>query len=365
MEPFLIFTTLQVVIFIAFWFKAFKKESKDQLLLIILFGCAIGLFSKILILYDQNNGELIQGISSSICFVSFAFLYIRNTLQKQELKRRDLMLISIPYTATVVMFVVEHIFKLQFLQVGILEHARTLFYHNFRKVVIVSFFLADMYWLWRFRAAVRERIQEQDIQLSIGFAAHSLFLSLLVLLAELIPESLNYIILFVGLASSSIVILMIVYFKFIRPYSMQLKNATNTFTRIKSTSVKYQKSHVDLEMLKGYADKLEFYIANEKPYLNAQFNLSDLATGLGISNHDLSMVFSHVLQTNFYSYINAKRIAFFIKNSDSVLKEERTILALAYASGFQSKSTFNKYFKQETGFSPTEFLKNPNLLKFS
>ena len=34
-----------------------------------------------------------------------------------------------------------------------------------------------------------------------------------------------------------------------------------------------------------------------------------------------------------------------------------TVLGIAYESGFNSKTTFNRIFKEETGMTPTEYIK--------
>lgn len=42
--------------------------------------------------------------------------------------------------------------------------------------------------------------------------------------------------------------------------------------------------------------------------------------------------------------------------SISVESKKYTLLALAYECGFNSKSTFNKHFKENTGKTPTAYI---------
>jgi AraC-like DNA-binding protein len=61
--------------------------------------------------------------------------------------------------------------------------------------------------------------------------------------------------------------------------------------------------------------------------------------------------------TNFYEYINGFRVATFkqkVQNGDA---QQFTLLALAYESGFNSKASFNRIFKKQTGLTPSQFKK--------
>ncbi|MGJ1265374.1 helix-turn-helix domain-containing protein [Sphingobacterium spiritivorum] len=63
------------------------------------------------------------------------------------------------------------------------------------------------------------------------------------------------------------------------------------------------------------------------------------------------------MQSTFYEFINTYRIDYFRSHISKVISEETTILVLAYESGFNSKSTFNKYFKKIVGMSPTDYVR--------
>ena len=64
---------------------------------------------------------------------------------------------------------------------------------------------------------------------------------------------------------------------------------------------------------------------------------------------------------NFYQVVSEYRI----KHAEELLKEDVniTIETLSYECGFNSKSTFNKYFKEYTGYSPSEY--RESVLNFS
>jgi len=100
------------------------------------------------------------------------------------------------------------------------------------------------------------------------------------------------------------------------------------------------------------------YMSNEQPYLDEELSLSKLASLLGISTNQLSQVINQNLNTNFYKLVNSYRI----KEVQAKLKDSKydhySILGIAFESGFNSKSTFNKIFKEETGMTPSEYKKS-------
>jgi AraC-like DNA-binding protein len=53
--------------------------------------------------------------------------------------------------------------------------------------------------------------------------------------------------------------------------------------------------------------------------------------------------------------VNEYRIEEFKSRMNDPKYQHLTLVAIAYGCGFNSKSTFNSFFKEYTGFTPTEY----------
>lgn len=99
------------------------------------------------------------------------------------------------------------------------------------------------------------------------------------------------------------------------------------------------------------------YMKEKKPYLQPNLSATELAKYLNISRHQLSNILNKELGKNFYDFINEYRVEEFkIIQADERL-QHLTLLALAYESGFSSKSSFNAVFKKMTGMTPSAYRK--------
>ena len=90
-------------------------------------------------------------------------------------------------------------------------------------------------------------------------------------------------------------------------------------------------------------------------YKNNELTLVELAKSLNVHPNHLSQVINEMEGKNFHNYINVLRIKEFIKLASIAENKKYTIISLAYDCGFNTKSTFNKYFKLQTGKTPTDF----------
>jgi AraC-like DNA-binding protein len=104
--------------------------------------------------------------------------------------------------------------------------------------------------------------------------------------------------------------------------------------------------------------KLIQYMDNEKPYLRSNLTISELANELNIQPHILSSILNNKLSKNFFDFVNQYRIEDFKNRIHDPENLKYTILALAYECGFNSKSSFNRIFKNYEGITPSEYLKS-------
>jgi AraC-like DNA-binding protein len=119
---------------------------------------------------------------------------------------------------------------------------------------------------------------------------------------------------------------------------------------------KYQRSGLKNEDVADYVNKIRKYMVIEKPYLNRELTIYDLSEQLKIPRHILSELINEHMGKNFYHLINDYRVSEVKERMKEEDLKQLTILAVAFDSGFNSKSSFNTIFKEKTGQTPSEYL---------
>lgn len=118
-----------------------------------------------------------------------------------------------------------------------------------------------------------------------------------------------------------------------------------------------KKALLDDKTITHYSEKLINYLDHEKPYLDPDLSLRALAGQINIHPNQLSWLLNESLGKNFNEFINHYRIENFKALAKDPKNLNLTIMGLAYDSGFNSKTVFNTYFKNETGLTPSQYLR--------
>ena len=90
-------------------------------------------------------------------------------------------------------------------------------------------------------------------------------------------------------------------------------------------------------------------------YQDPELTLGSLAEKLDMNSHELSRIINKDLKKNFNDFINEYRVAEIIKKMQDRSNDRMTLLGIAFESGFNSKTTFNRTFKQMTSKTPMEY----------
>lgn len=90
-------------------------------------------------------------------------------------------------------------------------------------------------------------------------------------------------------------------------------------------------------------------------YRDGDLSLTSLAEKLNLTPHELSRMINTVLKKSFADFINEYRVAEVARRMQDPAYDHITLLGIAYESGFSSKTTFNRAFKQFTGLDPSEY----------
>jgi AraC-like DNA-binding protein len=108
----------------------------------------------------------------------------------------------------------------------------------------------------------------------------------------------------------------------------------------------------------NFKTQLNQFMINRKPFIDPDMNLIKLAELFGTTSHRLSYIINTGFNKNFFNFINSYRV----EEAKSMLldpkMEQYSVLGVAFEAGFNSKTSFNKTFKQFTGVTPTDFKKS-------
>lgn len=99
-------------------------------------------------------------------------------------------------------------------------------------------------------------------------------------------------------------------------------------------------------------DRLETLFETEKIYRDEDLSLRRLARRLGVPDRQVSVAINRLRKVSVSQFVNSYRI----QDACALLRNtDRTVLDISLASGFATKSNFNREFLRITGQSPTQW----------
>ncbi|MCP5498173.1 MAG: helix-turn-helix transcriptional regulator [Leptospiraceae bacterium] len=124
---------------------------------------------------------------------------------------------------------------------------------------------------------------------------------------------------------------------------------------VQEENEKYKRSNLKKEEISMITEKIKTYMEIQKPFLDPDFTIETMSHDLGISKHKLSQSLNEGINTSFYAIVNEYRIEEIKLEIKKNIDDRLNFLNLAFAKGFNSKSTFNNAFKKLTGMTPSQY----------
>jgi AraC-like DNA-binding protein len=120
---------------------------------------------------------------------------------------------------------------------------------------------------------------------------------------------------------------------------------------------KYKTSALLPETVDQVLPKLTRLMQEEKVFLDPDLSLQKLSQHLHVHYNHLSQIINEHMGKSFNDYINSYRIEEARKKLADPAESQKTVLEIAYDTGFYSKSVFNTAFKKFTGMTPSQYKK--------
>lgn len=124
---------------------------------------------------------------------------------------------------------------------------------------------------------------------------------------------------------------------------------------------RYTKSSLKDNAANEYLKRLIVFMKESEPWKDPELSVAKLSKLTGIPKHYITQTLNEYLHKNFYTFINEYRTEYAMKLIISPQYKNWSFVAIAYESGFNSKTAFNSFFKKYTNLTPSDYKKQNSL----
>lgn len=106
------------------------------------------------------------------------------------------------------------------------------------------------------------------------------------------------------------------------------------------------------------SEKIQAYFDNEKPYLNPNFSIAEISLSMNVPQNHVLYCINSIFNTKFSKLktkLRVEQTKVFLQES---VHSKITIDGISQLAGFSSRSNFYNAFKEETGITPSDYLKS-------
>ena len=128
---------------------------------------------------------------------------------------------------------------------------------------------------------------------------------------------------------------------------------SNVFEGIKAED---EQSQLDTELIDpDYVERVRDALEVDKLFLNPRLTLEELADHVKLAPRLVSTIINRSMNKNFHEFVNHYRVEEAKRILSDIAHKDQSVLDVALIAGFNSKATFNRFFKKFTKLTPSEF----------
>lgn len=161
---------------------------------------------------------------------------------------------------------------------------------------------------------------------------------------------------FYALLFSFIIAVIFIVVRYIKMLPRRIKQKIDLSKKLE----KYKGNRVPQDRGELIINELKQRMTENKLYLNPGLKLADLARDINYPVNEISQVLNQDLNQSFSDFVNKYRVEEVKELMSHGEHEKFTLVAIAKKCGFNSKTSFYRVFKKETGKTPAEYLKELN-----
>ncbi|MEO9801714.1 MAG: helix-turn-helix domain-containing protein [Reichenbachiella sp.] len=356
-----------LAIFMLFLLNKHEKKTGDRLLVVIIIAFACYFLSEIWIQIDLNAWSFaFQSLFSF--YILFPFILYALLLIDDEYKIKPVWWWLGSYDVVYTVFIISDLLILNdytTAQIRELYEAPPLIYHIFYKGHML-YSIGVLIWYLRKLKVYQLKIRDyysniEQIRFEwLKYFSWSYLTVNSLSMAVFLPYNFGYIasIEIPFLVINAAFVLWLFYFIYhgIKQYTRANFQSQEKTTATEATKAeKYQSSSLSDNEMDGLYDQVKDLFETEQVFHNPELKIQHLAEMLNVTVHNISQTINSKSGKSFYDLVNLYRVEQFKELLCNPEKNRFTILALGFESGFNSKASMNRIFKQHVGQTPKEY----------
>ncbi len=375
-DIFFIIVLFQLLFLSFFLFTHEKGRRVSNILLgMFFFSICLNLMDVFLLVkkvYFSSPGWALWGSNLALVFGPLLYLYTQSVLYKDFAMKGKKWLHFLPFIilflGTEISYLLQsHEVQLSILQ-GIINRSISRSFLLASLLIFLQFFIyvtASLLLIRRYKKLAIEKYSDRQrtnlswLYSTIIFFTFLMLMSALNSLSAWTSLAKYYYIAITFILLGMIVFISRVLLKALRTpelFSLIEENEPATVENIPVTA-KYAGSGLAHEGKQKVLQQVQQYMETQKPFLEPELTIDQLAEMLSLKPKILSQVINELLHQNFFDFVNRFRVEEAKRLLTNPADKKITVLEVLYEVGFNSKSSFNTLFKKYTGLTPSEFKK--------